>query len=225
MTQEALSRVNGVDSADPDQRKEGLQNLCAANTLFLEAVRYLEEAVQRYPDAVEAGAASYCIAEAYRHAAKLPGKSLRGEPTLSRRAELAQQRRDLLESAADVHLRLQTRLQEKQRQQELTAVERAILRNTYFAYADIVFDLEDYERAIKAYLAAAHRDPQDPHSLDALVQLASCYRRLNAPNEARGTLLQAKAVLARMQRDMKFEQTTRYNRENWNELIGWLAQL
>ena len=225
MTQEALSRVNGVDSADLDQRKEGLKNLYAANKLFLEAVRHLEEAVQRYPDAVEAGAASYCIAEAYRHAAKLPDKSLLVEPTLSRRAELAQQRRELLESAADVHLRLQTRLLEKQRQHELTAVERAILRNTYFAYADIVFDLEDYEQAIKAYLAAANRDPQDPHSLDALVQLASCYRRLNAPNEARGTLLQAKAVLARMQRDMKFEQTTRYNRENWNELIGWLAQL
>jgi tetratricopeptide (TPR) repeat protein len=225
MTQEALSRANGVDSADLDQRKEGLKKLYAANQSFLEAIRRLEEAVQRYPEAVEAGTASYCIAEAYRHAAKLPDKSLLVEPTPSRRAELAQQRRELLESAADVHLRLQTRLLEKQRQHELTAVERAVLRNTYFAYADILFYLEDYEQAIKAYLAAANRDPQDPHSLDALVQLASCYRHLNAPNEARGTLLQAKAVLARMQQDIKFEQTTRYNRENWNELIGWLSQL
>ncbi len=85
MTQEALSRINGVDSPDPALRKEGLKNLYAANTLFLEAIRHLDEAVQRYPDAAEAGAASYCIAEAYRHAAKLPGKSLLVEPTLSRR--------------------------------------------------------------------------------------------------------------------------------------------
>jgi tetratricopeptide (TPR) repeat protein len=225
LTLDALSRVNGVDSPDPDLRKEGLTDLYAASKLFLEAIRYLDEAVQRYPNAPEASAASYDIAEAYRHAAKLPDKSLLAEPTPSRRLEFAQQRREWLESAADVHLRLQTRLLEKQRQNELSAVEQALLRNTYFVYADTLFYLNDYEQAIKAYLAASNRYQHDPESLEAFAQMANCYRHLKAPAEARGTLLQAKAVLGRMKVDMDFEKTTPNSRTEWQQLLSWLSQL
>ncbi|MHB8969018.1 MAG: tetratricopeptide repeat protein [Pirellulaceae bacterium] len=227
MALDSLSRVNGVDSPDPDLHKKGLNDLYAANKLFLEAIRYLDEAVQRYPDAPEASAAFYNIAEAYRHAAKLPDKSLLTEPTLSRRAEFTQKRREWLESAADVHFQLQTRLLEKQRQNELSEIEQAILRNTYFAYADTLFYLNDYEQAIKAYLAASNRYQHAPEALEAFVQMASCYRHLKAPAEARGTLLQAKAVLARInkEKDMDFEKTTPNSREEWQQLLSWLSQL
>ncbi|MHB0955784.1 MAG: tetratricopeptide repeat protein [Pirellulaceae bacterium] len=225
MKQELLSRAQGVDSTDLARRKEGLTFLYAASQEFQEAIRYMEEAIQRYPDAPETSTTTYCIAEAYRHLAKLPDKSQVVEPTESRRTELMEQRREFLESAAGVYARLQTRLLEKQRQHELSAVEKAILRNSCFAHADILFYLEDYEQAIKAYLAATNRYQHDPQALEAFLQMASCYRRLNAPAEARGTLLQAQAFLVRLKADTDFEQTTRFNREDWDALLGWLAQL
>ena len=195
MAQEAESRSHGVDSPDTATRQQGLDYLHAAHTLFLEAIKHLDEAVQRYPDAAQADGAWYAIAESYRHAAKLPSKSLLVEPAQAGRNALHQQQRTYLEAAANAYRQLQTRLLQKQVQAELSAVEQAMLRNTYFAYADTLFDLEDYEQAIKAYLAATNRYQQEPAALEAFVQLASCYRLLNAPAEARGTLLQAQAAL------------------------------
>jgi tetratricopeptide (TPR) repeat protein len=181
--------------------------------------------VQRYPDAEQTNGAWYAIAESYRHAAKLPSKSMLVEPAQAGRNALHEQKRTYLESATAAYQQLQARLLQKQEQTDLSAVEQAMLRNTYFGYADALFDLDDYEHALKAYLAATNRYQQEPAALEAFVQLASCYRLLNAPAEARSTLLQAQAALSRMQRDADFTKTTRYNREEWTQIISWLAQL
>jgi tetratricopeptide (TPR) repeat protein len=225
MAQEAESRAHGVDSLDATTRQQGLDFLYAAHALYLEAIKHLDEAVQRYPDAESTHSAWYAIAESYRHAAKLPSKSMLVEPAQAGRNVLHEQKRTYLEAAAEAYRQLQARLLQMQEQTELPVVEQALLRNTYFAYADVLFDLDDYEQAIKAYLAATNRYQQEPAALEAFVQLASCYRLLNAPAEARGTLLQAQAVLSRMRPDADFTRTTRYNRDEWNQIIGWLAQL
>jgi len=224
MAQEAESRTHGVDSQDVATRQQGLDFLYAAHTTYLEAIKHLEEAVQRYPDAEPTNSAWYAIGESYRHAAKLPSKSMLVEPAQAGRNVLHQQQRTYLEAAAAAYQQLQARLLQKQEQMELSAIEQALLRNTYFAYADALFDLDDYEQAIKAYLAATNRYQQEPAALEAFVQLASCYRLLHAPAEARGTILQAQAALARMQENANFR-TTRYSRDEWNQVISWLAQL
>ena len=65
----------------------------------------------------------------------------------------------------------------------------------------------------------------DPESLEAHVQIATCYRRLRRPNEARGTLEQARVVLQRIRADADFLRTTRLDRQQWDELLGWLRTL
>ncbi len=225
MAREAESRAHGVDSPDAHTRRQGLDYLYAAHNLYLEAIRRLEEAVERYPNAEQTDGAWYAIAESYRHAARLPGKSLAVESEPADRQRLNQQKQAYLMSAADAYRRLQDRLRTRQEQAELSAVEQALLRNADFAWADTLFDLADYEQAIKAYLAVTHHYPQEPVALEAFVQLAGCYRQLSAPAEARGTLLQARAALDRMKPDADFTRTTRYNREEWEQVIGWLAQL
>jgi tetratricopeptide (TPR) repeat protein len=106
-----------------------------------------------------------------------------------------------------------------------TAVELALLRNCYFGRADALFDLRRYDDAIQAYSAATNRYQNEPESLEAYVQIATCYRRLARPNEARGTLEQARVVLERIRPDADFLRTTRLDRQQWDDLLGWLRTL
>lgn len=225
----AEARKNEVVSS---QRNPGLTTLKQANDLYQKAIGTLEESVQREertalqegrePDSYEA---EYYIAEAYRHSANLPKESLAGERTQTRRITLRQQMRAYLQSAAQTHHDLQAQLARKQNETELSPLEKRVLRNTYFAYADALFSLEEFDQAINAYVAAANRYQHQPEALEALMQIANCYRRLGATAEARGTLVQAKSVFERIPKDADFSQTTRYNRTQWEQLIGWLARL
>ena len=70
-----------------------------------------------------------------------------------------------------------------------------------------------------------NRFQDQPAALEALVQIASCYRRLNQPDEARGTLKQAQFVLKRLDANADFASTTRYGRQQWDELLTWMSTL
>jgi tetratricopeptide (TPR) repeat protein len=223
--EEAKSRQNGVDSLDVVQRKRGLEDLKKAYGLFQQSLRYLNEAIQRYPDAPDTVEARYMAAQALRFSGLYHRKAIPVEPTQTRRNALARQMREDFDAAATSFLELQHDLNDQQETRELTEIEQAILRNTYFAYGDVLFDSGDYEAAISAYSTASNRYQHNPEALEAFVQIASSYRRLGADVEARGTLMQAASLLTRMPPDADFEQTTRYSREEWKELLGWLSQL
>jgi hypothetical protein len=61
--------------------------------------------------------------------------------------------------------------------------------------------------------------------LDAFTQISYCYRRLNKPREAQGTVRQAMLVLQRIKADAPFEETTVYSRRQWQELLDWMSRL
>ena len=61
--------------------------------------------------------------------------------------------------------------------------------------------------------------------LQAYVQIAACYRLLGRGAEARGTLEQARVVLARMKPETNFTKTTPYSRDEWTRLLTWLSAL
>lgn len=221
-----------AEAESSSQREPGYQELKKAHELFREAMKHLTEMAlreekaaaleERPPDSAEA---RYHIAETYCHLANLPRKSLENEPTEIRRNNLRQEIRSYLKRAARAYRELQQSLIEKQSHNELSRIEKRILRNTYFAYANTLFHLEDYEQAIVAYTNAANRYQHAPQALEALMQIASCYRRLNSPDEAREAVRQAEVVFSRVNQDADFEKTTRYRREEWEKLIDWLSQL
>jgi tetratricopeptide (TPR) repeat protein len=221
---EAKSRQAGVDRADPDNRKDGLLLLEQSYAAFEEAVRTLGEAVLRYPTLHQATIARYCIAEAHRHSAKWPRKRL---PTVSietSRAALVRQMQEHLQSAVAEYSGLITRLSE-QPDSSRSPTEGAILRNSYFGRADALFDRGNFDEAIQAYSAATNRYQHEPESLEAYVQIATCYRRMGRASEARSTLEQARIVLARIRPDADFTRTTRLSRQDWSQLLDWLRTL
>ena len=120
---------------------------------------------------------------------------------------------------------MQAFLNQRQDQRELTPLEKAILRNSYFALGHAQFDLGRFEDAIQTYSAASNRYQHDPEVLEAFVQMANCHRRLNRPLEARGTLQQAKVVLDRLPAAAPFATATNFTRREWTDLLDWLINL
>lgn len=222
---EATSRTKGVDSENEEERKVGLQDLEVAAVKLHEAILRLNEALQRYPDAPQAIEARYAAAEAHRQAAKWPRKKL---PTVSietARTALVRQMQDELNVAHKVYGELIEQLSALADQKTLQPRERDILRNSYFFRADTLFDAGKYNEAIAAYSSATNRYQDRPEAIEAFVQIASCYRHLDQPAKARGTLEQAKVILQRIPPDAKFAETTRYSRSEWISLLDFMSTL
>ena len=228
---EANSRLKGVKDSNASQRKEGLRELELARDAFQLAIVQLEEAVQRDelaqrdPMANETLEARYFIAESHRHSAKYARRKL---PTMSietTRVSLNREMKRELIAAADAYFDLQLMLNLKQEQSSLSAWELKLLRNCYFARADVMYDLGKYPEARKAYSTATNRYQHEPESLEAYVQIANCHRHENRPDDARGTLELAKVVLDRIRSDADFNKTTRYSRDEWVVLLDWLTAL
>jgi tetratricopeptide (TPR) repeat protein len=225
MSHERDSREMLLGMIGAEKMREGLLELEKAHHLFQQAIRALEEAVDRSPNHALAVESNYRIAEAWRHSARFARTKIPTEPTETQRNLLEQQARKELESALAVYKRLQEQLNVRQEQTELSSIENSILRNTYFARADTLYDLTRYQEAIEAYSAATNRYQHEPESLEAFLQIAACQRHLLRGLEAKGTISQALAVLTRIPPDADFLKTTRYSREQWEELLGWLSTM
>lgn len=219
----AKSRLTLADSDSAANRQESDQALQHAHALFLETIRRLGEAVERYPDAPQRPEAQYLLADAYRQAARWPQRQLQSADIEATRVSLRDEAQQYLRGALDQYVGLRQVLSERER---LTPVEAALLRNCYFAQGDAWFDLGDYKKAIDAYSTATNLYQSDPAALEAYVQIANCYRHLKRPIDARAMLEQASFVLQNsIPADAPFERTTRHSREEWVKLIEWLRTL
>lgn len=225
LAHETQSRMQGVNHDLPATRKAALKRLELAQQSFHQAIAKLTEGVQRDPQARQTVEAKYQIAESHRHAAKLPRKRIPTVTIDTTRKQLNAEIAAELTQAEAVYRELRDHLNAKEEQSELTGVERRILRNCYFGRADALYDMQRYDKAIQAYSNATSRYQHQPESLEAYVQIANCHRRLNRVAEARGTLEQAKVILERISADADFRQTTRYNREEWGNILDWLGTL
>ncbi len=157
-------RKAALDTETESDDQQALEELKVAHDLFQQAVRHLDSAVEREahyamqegrtPQAYEA---QYYVGEALRHSAKFKRYSLDFERSQSRRITLRQEMSDYLRRAAESYRLLQDQLARKQNDTVLSPVEDRLLRNSYFAYGDTLFELEDYDAAGAAYVVATNR--------------------------------------------------------------------
>jgi tetratricopeptide (TPR) repeat protein len=191
---------------------------------YREAVQRLEEALERYPDSRQATFARYLLADSARRRAMELRASAAQEISSAVRGEQLAERLNLLQRALDAYTFLQDNLGRRETE-SLDPQESAILRNSRFALGDTCFELEQYPRALRAYQSAANHYAASPEVLDAYLQIANIYRRLDRPAEARTSLEQARLALRRIPPQARFEQTTSYNRQQWGELLDRLCSL
>jgi len=228
---ETLLRANLTSEYLTPASKEWRDSLFALGELlhagrrYGEAIVRLEEALERYPDAPQTPAARYLAADCYRRSAKTAQDQRTQDPARYGRVVRLEAIEEMYQKALAQYQGLQAALSGGHDSGELTTLEKSLLRNSYFAVGSILFDLGQYEAAIKVYAAAANRYQNHPEVLEAYVQIAAAYRQLNKPVEARSTLEQAKVVLARMKTDASFNETTNYSRQQWNERLDALMNL
>jgi tetratricopeptide (TPR) repeat protein len=140
------------------------------------------------------------------------------------RGERMSESRRLLERSLEAYAYLQDNLSRRDAE-EMTAEEKAVLRNSRFAAGDACFALERYPEALRAYQSAANHYATEPEVLDAYLQIANVYRQMNRPAEARTSLEQARFALRRIPPEARFEQTTNFSRKQWDDLLTRLCSL
>jgi tetratricopeptide (TPR) repeat protein len=189
------------------------------------AIDQLSESVQRYPNDPRFHQTRYLLARSYQLASELPRQTERSNSALSEptKRQLKQKRDQLLEKAAGEYHQLHRSIA-AQRSENSNSLSPSILRSAFFGEADVLFDLERYEEAIEAYRNAAGYYTNQPESLEALAQMAECYRRLGREADAQKTVRQAELVLERIpeERDEAFVAYTRGDRQHWRKVLGWL---
>ena len=228
---EALLRENLNGELLTPESKEWRDSLFALGKLLAGAGRHaaaierLEEAVSRYPDSRQSIEARYLIAEACKQAAKVPQEKAATDTVETARIAHLKQAQQFLETAISYYEQTQEVLNRRQEQTELSALEKSMLRNSYFSAGAALVALGRDEDAIRAYSTATNRYQHDPEVLEAFAQIATCYRRLNKPREARGAVQQAKVVLDRIDPSASFAEATIYSRREWKELLDWMSKL
>ncbi len=190
---------------------------------YEEAIRRLDEAIGRYPEAPQAIEARYLKADSQRRCGEAAQEKLRKDLAENARIAHSKTVRDCLNAALAQYKDLQEILNRRQESTELSPLEKAMLRNSYFAIGDILYTLEQYDAAVKAYTLATNRYQNYPEVLEAYLQIARAYQRMRKPVDARIALEQAKGVLGRLKADTEFHETTNRSRQQWVELFDRLV--
>lgn len=210
------------------QSKEWREALFALGKLLFEVDRFqdsiarLNEAVERYPEDPLALESRYLIASAYRKLADALSEKLTADVSDRARTARREEIHGLVQKALVQYDLVLEALAERQQSMLLTPAEQVLFRNTLFARGTGLVELERYPEAIKNFSTATNRYLQSPEVLEAYVQIANCYRRMNKPLDARGTLEQAKVILNRLAENAPFAETTNRSRQEWAQYLDWL---
>lgn len=190
------------------------------------AADHLREAASRYPDDPRRNYLRFQLARAYQLAAQLPHQTVQFNQTLSESAKrlLLGEKSSLLEKSAIEYESLHRAIIAQSESSTSHKLDASIIRAAYFGQADVLADSERFEEAIEAYRSAAAYYSNRPEALEALVQIAECFRKMGKEEDAKRTVRQAELVLQRIpvDRDAAFVSTTRGDRKHWENTLDRL---
>ena len=215
------------------ESKQGLdleiERLTASHDHLRDSIRRFEEVLKRFSDDPRLYQLQYNVAQAYRLAAELPKRLLDDELAQvdSKRKQNVQKRRELLTGAIRNYVELRNRIQDTIDPTTIDVTRKNMLRNCYFAEADILFELGDYPAALNAYNAAATQYMNEPEVMEALLQKSRCHELMGNLREAKQVILQSQQILKRIsdEKTSRFPEVTRYDRQQWEKHLEWLLKV
>ncbi len=191
---------------------------------YEEAVARLDELTQRYPHEERMPQLLFLMGDSYRKSAQLldarvaSASSAGGTNAAVEMAEAITARRDRLSKARGLF----DRVIELYRAAKPTAdLDKLYQKMAHFYRADCVYDLGDYQEAIKLYDAAAFNYQNDPSALSAYVQIVNAYCALGKPDEARAANNRAKWMLKHMPADAFQDGAFSMPRQYWDQWLQW----
>ncbi|MCA9259839.1 MAG: tetratricopeptide repeat protein, partial [Planctomycetales bacterium] len=211
------------DSVDWRDSKFDIGRLYYETGRYEDAIAHLQEAVARYPQADEAVVARYTVARANHAAADEPAKNLAEAKTENERQKNRTLMNDYLNAALDAYLTVQRTIT-LSGQGESSPLHRGLLRNCYMMQGAVLYELHRYEEAQKAFANVSNLYQNDPFVLESYVQMANCWRRLNQPIKARGTIRLARSALENMPPNADFRSATNFTRQQWQFVLDSMYQ-
>ena len=197
---------------------------------FPDAVRRLEESLERFPDLREDPRFLASLADTRREASDDILRQLESAMPQSERYALREIRGEHLTRALELYESV-LRMYQDRADNRLSDLDRTILRNAFFYRGDCAFDLGEheespegaagwFERAIRSYDAAAQRYANEPASLVAMVQIVNCYAALGKWREVRTAHQRAKTRLEELDPSAWENSQAPMDRRYWER---WLA--
>ncbi len=211
--------------AEQSSASERLKLLRENQPTLDEAVQYLDQAVERYKWIPRTESAAYMSAHAHVLASRWPRMESESPEILDTARRSLRSRADAqLQVALDGFIRLRQHLLSREDERGLPEREQRLLRNCYVAEADVLRQMNRLEEAANAYQVIELRYMNEPTALEAILGRAACMRELGRDGEADMLIRQANVVLGRIPRewDAKFAEITRYDRDGWRALLGWM---
>lgn len=156
------------------------------------------------------------LAEAYRASAADISRQLEGGLPDGLKRDLGQRRAERLVRAGEMYEHVK---RDYEARKHRTALEDLTLRNAYFYAGDCVFDLRDFDTAIRLYDAARERYPKDPASLVAMTQIVSAFVSQNEPAKAAVANQRARRFFESLPESTWDDPTLPMTRANWER---WL---
>ena len=135
---------------------------------------------------------------------------------------------------ADMHLqkglaafrRLSQYLAMLDEEQNLSKTDKAMQRNCLLFEADVLKAMNKCREAADLYQNIEALYIGQPIALEAIFGRANCARQLGNDREFEILLRQASEMLKQIpaESDPEFAETTRYDREGWQQLLDWIIQ-
>lgn len=216
------------------------------------SIRRLEEFVERYPEDDRKSQLLFLMADGYRKSADLLSRQAtaaaaaqpaagQGSTALVSAGEGAglaaaasppasvafdaieahRERRERLDRARALY----DRLIEHWRGRVPTAtLDQLQLKLAHFYRADCLFDLGQYEDAIKLYNAAAFKYQDDPASLAAYMQIVSACVAMGKPEQAKAATERAKQIFKSIPDSAFTEGSFTMPRQYWEQQLQWMSK-
>ncbi len=227
--EEQFSAAAGLrDATLADQKAKLSEALEGSHEKFLMSIEKLEEWIERYKDDERRFDTLYTIGQAYQMAAQW-NTHLLNEKLLQTDDQIRMRRleqRKLLDSARQMFKDIRDGINATKDWAMLDSAQQRVLRNSYFAEADLTYQMKNYEGALVAYRNIANRLLNEPEALEALTQAAECLKQLGRAEESRRLIAQARDVLDQIptSRDPQFAAFTRFSRNDWSKHLDWMSQ-
>jgi tetratricopeptide (TPR) repeat protein len=199
---------------------------------YEEAITRLDEMTRRYPDDQRIGQIVFLMADSYRKSAgqldtvRLASATVGADDAVSPdrsnadAAEAVAAKNERLAKARELYDKVVDLYRALPPDRDL---DKLYYKLSHFYRADCLYDLGDYDQAIRLYDAAAFRYQDDPSALSAYVQIVNAYCALGKIEQAKTANERAKWLLKRMPAESFSEETFPIPRAYFEQWLKWAS--
>ena len=223
--QQLLQVISGQRFLDPNamEFRDALleiSNLYHDTGRFTEAIKHLNEMIQRYPNDDKRKTVRYLIADSYRGRAIQISKKLEEEARIppSERNRMEERRRSHFQMAITHYTALCDAFEQIDQKRQ-NRLERDMLRRAYLYRGDCAFQIGDFELAIQLYDYSARKYRVHHSSMYALVQIVNSYNELGMKERAQTAHRRALVRLEQLPDEIFSAPDSLMDREAWER---WL---